>query len=475
MATQGTLYGPPDSFRTQKVLVAAKYGNVNIKLQVPTDGLDLKKFPFGKYPAYESADGSQKLHDAHAIAAFVGQSLMGSNGGEKAEIVQWLGLADDEFLPHVLAWTLPALSAMQYDKNHVEASKTELLRLLGILNEYLLTRTYLVGERITLADVALAMDLLPAYQFVLEPDMRRPFINVSRWLTTLLNQPQFKAVLGDAGSQLCTKSAQFDSHKFKEFQDGASSSSSHHHKEAAAPAASAAAGHKEEHKDGQGKKDKKGKKDQAEKGDAAPAKKEEKKEKGGKKDKAEQNGPDGGDAAAAAEELDPTEEALAAEPEQKDPFSAFPKGTMNMDEFKRVYSNEDTATKAIPYFWQNLDKENYSIWHCEYKYSHELTLVFMSCNLITGMFQRLDKMRKNAFGSMCVFGTDNKSTISGLWFWRGQDLAFQLSPDWQVDFESYEWKKLDPNSDETKKMVNEYFLWEGDFGGKKFNQGKIFK
>lgn len=42
---------------------------------------------------------------------------MGSSQEEKAEIVQWLGLADDEFLPHVLAWVLPALSAMQYNKN----------------------------------------------------------------------------------------------------------------------------------------------------------------------------------------------------------------------------------------------------------------------------------------------------------------------------------------------------------------------
>jgi len=246
MAAQGTLYGLPDNFRTQKALVAAKYGNINIKLEVPQSGLDLKKFPFGKYPAYESTDGTHKYHDAHAIAAFLGQSLMGSNAEERAEVLQWLDLADDEFLPHVLAWTLPALSAMQDNKNQVDTSKNQLLRLLGILNEYLLTRTYLVGERITLADVALVLDLLPAYQYVLEPDMRRPFINVSRWLTTLINQPQFKAVLGDVGHQLCTKAAQFDAHKFKEFQDASASSGSspHQQKETVAPAA---AGHKEEH------------------------------------------------------------------------------------------------------------------------------------------------------------------------------------------------------------------------------------
>jgi elongation factor 1-gamma len=43
------------------------------------------------------------------------------------------------------------------------------------------------------------------------------------------------------------------------------------------------------------------------------------------------------------------------------------------------------------------------------------------------MYQRLDKMRKNAFASMCLFGTDNDSSISGIWVWRGQELAFEVS------------------------------------------------
>ena len=36
-------------------------------------------------------------------------------------------------------------------------------------------------------------------------------------------------------------------------------------------------------------------------------------------------------------------------------------------------------------------------------------------------------MRKHAFGSVCVFGENNKNTISGVWIWRGQDLAFTVS------------------------------------------------
>ena len=63
-----------------------------------------------------------------------------------------------------------------------------------------------------------------------------------------------------------------------------------------------------------------------------------------------------------------------------------------MDEWKKTYSNKDTATVALPYFWEHFEKEHYSIWYCEYKYPEELTLTFMSCNLIGGkhIFTKVD-------------------------------------------------------------------------------------
>ena len=48
-----------------------------------------------------------------------------------------------------------------------------------------------------------------------------------------------------------------------------------------------------------------------------------------------------------------------------------------------------------------------------------------SCS-ISGMFQRLDRMRKHAFASAIVFGENNKNTISGIWIWRGHELAFKV-------------------------------------------------
>ena len=98
-----------------------------------------------------------------------------------------------------------------------------------------------------------------------------------------------------------------------------------------------------------------------------------------------------------------------------------------MDAFKRSYSNEDTATKAIPFFWENFDKEGWSIWRTDYRYKEELTRIFMCSNLVSGMFQRLEKLRKTAFASVLILGEDNNARIEGVWVMRGQKLAFEVS------------------------------------------------
>ncbi|KAM9599653.1 LOW QUALITY PROTEIN: elongation factor 1-gamma [Morphnus guianensis] len=299
-----------------------------------------------------------------------------------------------------------------------EFAKEEVKRVLGGPGSHLRTQTFLVGERVSLADITVVCALLWLYKQVLEPSFRQPFVNVNRWFVTCLNQPQFKAVLGEV--QLCEKMAQFDAKKFAETQPR--------------------------------------KAPRKEKPPKEEKKKEEKK-------------------AAPEEELDECEQALAAEPKVKDPFAHLPKSPFVLDEFKRKYSNEDTLAVALPHFWEHFDREGWSLWYAEYRFPEELTQTFMSCNLITGMFQRLDKLRKNAFASVILFGTNNDSSISGVWLFRGQELAFPLSPDWQVDYESYTWRKLDSESAECKTLVKEYFLWEGEFKhvGKPFNQGKIFK
>ncbi|VDN04358.1 unnamed protein product [Thelazia callipaeda] len=417
------LYGSPKSFRMQKVLIAAKIGGRDVSIcdqKPPQD-----KFPLGVMPAMEDKDF--KLFGANAIMLYLaGEKMKGANC---SEVLQWMQWSESQLLTNVLGYVLPSVSAAQVNEEVLQTAKKELFTQLSCLNKLILTKTFLVGERLSLADISVAMDLLPAYQFVLDEAARSSLVNLNRWFKTIINQPLVKDVLGEV--EFATEVAKFDSVKFKELS-------------------SKLKGMKVDQKDGKNKEKSENQKEQS---------KEDKKTKTKK----------------TVEEPDVADEALSQEPKSVDPFVGMPVGSFVMDAFKRVYSNEDTATKAIPYFWENFDSANYSIWFGEYKYPEDLTLTFMSCNLISGMFQRLEKLKKYAFASVCLFGTDNNSTISGVWIWRGQDLAFTLSPDWQVDYESYDWKKLDPADEKTKKLVNEYFMWEGEFDGKTFSQGKIFK
>lgn len=412
------LYGQADNFRTQKVLAAAKLANREVQLiqASPPESLS----PFGLIPAFE--DEKVKLYGAEAISKYLLEQRSHPSVN-KFEIDQWMYWGESQLLPNVLALVLSSVSIAKVNEENEAQVKAEFLAQLAVLSNVLLDRTFLVGERLSLADISIAFDLFPAYQYVLGEEARSRIANVTRWFLSVMNQPGIKDVLGSE-PKLIKEPAKFNENDYKLIQEKLASTQ-------------------------------KLAKQQPTKQDKKAQKKEENKEE--------------------IEEADAADEALASQPKFVDPLAALPAGSFVMDGFKRVYSNEDTATKAIPYFWENFDPENYSIWYGEYKYPEELKAVFMSCNLITGMFQRLEKLKKHAFASVCLFGADNNSSISGVWIWRGQKLAFEQSPDWQVDYDVYEWKKLDPKSDDHKKLVNEYLMWEGSFGGKKFNQGKIFK
>lgn len=100
-----------------------------------------------------------------------------------------------------------------------ERAKEDIKVALNIINAHLLTRTYLVGERISLADIGVACTLLNLYKYVLDPNFRKPFVNLNRWFITLINQPQFKTVLGEV--KLCEKVAEVDPKKFVQHQGAA--------------------------------------------------------------------------------------------------------------------------------------------------------------------------------------------------------------------------------------------------------------
>jgi len=417
----GKLYTYPDNFRADKIRAVAQISGFNLQVApeyvhgVTNKTEEFQSKFFGKVPAFES--GATALCDDTAIAHFVGNQQ--TRGGEKTDqVICWAGFAEANLLPSVAQWVWPTLGIVAPNKNHVSQAKDELKAALGYLNNILASQTFLVGERITYADITCALTLRSAYENVFTPEWRAPFAHVNRWFQTVINQPGVKSVVGDV--TLCVKEAQFDAKKFAEVSGKA------------------------------GNKDKKPK---------------EKKEQPKKEKKA---------AAKPAPTPEPAKEAKPA-----DPWGDVPKFTMDMDAWKRFYSNND-EDKSIEHFWTLITpevKEHYSLWKCNYKYNDELNMDFMASNLVGGMYQRIEKLRKHAFASMCVAGVTRDLNITGLWFWRGQTLAFERSPDWQIDYEVYDWVKVDWDSAEAKELVTLYWKAADDmkYDGKALSECKIYK
>ncbi|KAF2222478.1 hypothetical protein BDZ85DRAFT_263729 [Elsinoe ampelina] len=171
------------------------------------------------------------------------------------------------------------------------------------------------------------------------------------------------------------------------------------------------------------------------------------------------------------------EEEEAPKPKAKHPLDLLERPTFVLDDWKRKYSNEETREVALPWFWENAKFDEYSIWKVDYKYNDELTMTFMTSNLIGGFFARLEGSRKHIFGAASVFGVTNDSVVRGAFVIRGQDAtpAFDVAPDW----ESYEFTKLDPTKSEDKEFVNDMWAWDKpiEVNGKTYEwaDGKVFK
>jgi elongation factor 1-gamma len=166
---------------------------------------------------------------------------------------------------------------------------------------------------------------------------------------------------------------------------------------------------------------------------------------------------------------DDAEEDAKPAPKPKSKLDLLPPSPFIMDAWKREYSNNDTKD-AIKWFWEHFDQEGYSIWKVDYKYNDELTLTFMSNNLIGGFFARLERAHKYAFGSMIVRGENNKNTISGYFVVRGQEVPFEIYD--AADFGSYDFQKIEPAQyEEKKEEFYKYLAWDFE----DCVDGKVFK
>jgi len=407
--------------RSNKVLITAKYNGITLEVPEFKMGVDnktpefLKKNPLGKVPVLETEEGS--VFESNAIARYVARAggdkakLYGRTPIEAGQVDQWIDFTVNEIELPAAAWLYPIFGIIQNNPVATKKAQEDIKKVLAILDSHLLTRTYLVGRSITLADIVVGCHLKNLYETVLDPTFRSEFVNVNRWFTTFINQPEVKSVIGEVTLAETAKVAPAPAKKEK------------------AP--------KEE------KPKEQPKPKQEKKPEPKPAADDEDEEEGEKEEK------------------------------KKNPLDDLPKSSFVLDEWKRMYSNNDTRSVALPWFFEHYDPAGYCMFWCTYKYNHELSKQFMTNNLIGGFFQRLEKLHKYAFGSVIIFGEEPNLEVHGVWLFRGPEIPEGMKE--CDDAEHYEWTRVNLADASQKKKLEDYFAWDGEFEGKKFLSGKVFK
>ena len=401
--SQGTLYG---NFRIRTWVPQAliKHYGLDVKVIAPEDDEEqfAKQFPLKKVPAFVGPTGF-KLTEVIAVLHYlvglisdekVRKQLEGATIQEQAQVTKWLSVANSELLIELVNYFKPLLGLSPYIKPNVDAAAAKVDAIAGLFEERLTEFTYLATEEITLADLFGVTAFARGFQYVLGSEWRASHPAIMRWYNTITATDFLKELF--AGFEHCDKPLDPPQNSNK-------------------------------------KKDaKKDTKKETKK--AAPAAKKEK----------------------AAEK--PAEKPAEQPKKPKHPLELLGKSSFPLEDWKRMYSNEDTRSVALPWFWEHYNPEEWSIWRVDFKYNDELTLCFMSNNQVGGFIERLSGSIKYMFGSIVVYGEDRNNGIVGAVLIRGQDHvpAFDVAPDWT----SYDFVKLDPSKEEDKEFVNIVWAWD---------------
>jgi len=101
-------------------------------------------------------------------------------------------------------------------------------------------------------------------------------------------------------------------------------------------------------------------------------------------------------------------------------------------------------------------------------------MLLQTVNKVGGFLQRIENdARKYSFGSLVIAGDNSQQYIYGVWIFRGQEVI-ELMKECD-DYELYEWKKLNLDDSQDKKLLEDLFAQDASIYGHPFIQGKNFK
>ncbi|KAL8404115.1 hypothetical protein RB594_009103 [Gaeumannomyces avenae] len=198
----GKLYTYEKNPRSTAILAVAKANDKELEVvntssaSAPAGYLALNKL--SKVPTFVGSDG-YVLSECIAIAIYVTSqnektTLLGKTKQDYASILKWMSFFNSEVLPPMGAWYMPLLGKDTYNKKVVEETSKKTLKAISVVEEHLKNNTFLVGERITLADLFSVGIIARGFEFFFDKQWRQEYPHTTRWYTTVYQQPIYSAV-----------------------------------------------------------------------------------------------------------------------------------------------------------------------------------------------------------------------------------------------------------------------------------------
>jgi elongation factor 1-gamma len=131
----------------------------------------------------------------HLARVSVCYPLYGENTYEQSVIDTWLEWARMDVEVHANA-LFPVGKLPELDPAFVHSVFDKIKASFDALNKHLLNWTFLATRKLSIADIGVALAILPLLAEFFDPGMRKAYPNLTRWFETVVNQPSFLKIVG---------------------------------------------------------------------------------------------------------------------------------------------------------------------------------------------------------------------------------------------------------------------------------------
>ena len=377
----------------------------------------INKIPTTTFPFLETEKGN--ISQSNAIIKYLCEKykpeLLGENIFEKCKIIQWIEFANNEIFKCNKNIIYPIFGWNNINKEDYNKDNNKIKEYLKIIEKELENKEYIIGNKISIADIKLFSSLRYLMILYLPEQMRNKlYPKINKWYEKIMNTSE---AINAYGRTILCKNI------IKPYNGIINKNI--------------------EKIDNNKKKDKKDKKENNQKN------KEIKKEK---------------------EPYIPSILELPRyniKPIENNILDLLPESKFDLDKFKIEFLKNNNKKNGMKYFWKNYDPDGYSLWFIEYNNDiNECITLFRTCIIKGNILEQLKYFKKYCFGVLGVYGSDSDYKIRGCLLWRGNEIPEEIK---NIDcYNKLNIRKLDYNQKKDQQLVHDYWTKIGE-------KEKVFK